>query len=84
MAVTGRVSQGVRAINLRDGDSVQDAVAIPSMEDIEKDAAAAKQSMEGVAAIAVEEEDVATKTKKSKKDCHRLRMITSKNNQGFS
>jgi len=64
--VTGRVSQGVRAINLRDGDSVQDAVAIPSMEDIEKDAAAAKQSMEGVAAIAVEEEDVATETEVEK------------------
>jgi DNA gyrase/topoisomerase IV subunit A len=29
--ITGRVSQGVKAIDLRDGDSVQDAVALPSM-----------------------------------------------------
>ncbi|MDR1760505.1 MAG: DNA gyrase subunit A [Fibrobacter sp.] len=35
--LTGRVSQGVRAINLRENDLVQDAVSLPSVEDIEQE-----------------------------------------------
>ncbi len=65
--ITGRVSQGVKAIDLRDGDSVQDAVALPSMDDIEQESVLAKQSMEGVAEIPVEDDEVtpASETGKS-------------------
>lgn len=35
---TGRDAQGVRVISLRDGDQVMDAVALPSVEDLEQEA----------------------------------------------
>lgn len=46
--VTGRVSQGVKAITLRDNDLVQDATALPSVEDIEQDSADAKETFEHI------------------------------------
>ena len=44
--VTGRVSQGVKVITLREGDSVQDATALPSVEDLEQDAVASQESFQ--------------------------------------
>lgn len=44
---TGRVSQGVRAINLRENDLVQDAVALPSVEDIEQEAEEHQSAVSG-------------------------------------
>ncbi|MCK9181789.1 MAG: DNA gyrase subunit A [Fibrobacteraceae bacterium] len=46
--ITGRVSQGVRAINLREGDKVQDATALPSVEEIEQEAAESKQVADAI------------------------------------
>lgn len=48
--VTGRAAQGVKAITLREGDQVQDATALPSVEDIEQDSALAKESFENAPA----------------------------------
>ncbi len=45
---TGRVSQGVKAISLRDGDFVQDATALPSVEDLEHDSEEARESFKKV------------------------------------
>lgn len=44
--VTGRVSQGVKVITLREGDSVQDATALPSVEDLEQDAVTSQESFQ--------------------------------------
>lgn len=54
--VTGRVSQGVKAITLRDGDVVQDATALPSVEDIEQDSAEAKATFDQVEGVEVEDD----------------------------
>lgn len=54
--VTGRVSQGVKAISLRENDMVQDATALPSVEDIEQDSADAKETFDHIQEEAVEDE----------------------------
>ena len=53
--VTGRVSQGVKAITLREGDLVQDATALPSVEDLEQDSAESQESFKNVEDTLVEE-----------------------------
>jgi DNA gyrase subunit A len=45
---TGRSAQGVKAITLDEGDLVRDAVAIPSVEDIESESDAEKANFENV------------------------------------
>jgi len=51
--LTGRNAQGVKAISLRDGDMVQDATALPSVEDIEHDSAEAKETFDKVEGVEV-------------------------------
>lgn len=53
--VTGRASQGVKAFSLRDGDMVQDAAALPSLEDIEQDSVEAKETFDHIQGEAVVE-----------------------------
>ncbi|MCL2102236.1 MAG: hypothetical protein FWH22_11055, partial [Fibromonadales bacterium] len=48
---TGRSAQGVKAITLSEGDSVRDAAAIPSVEDIESEADAEKTAFENSPAL---------------------------------
>ena len=52
--VTGRVSQGVKAISLREEDLVQDATALPSVEDLEEDS---KTSLETFSQVENEVEE---------------------------
>ncbi|MCF0216983.1 MAG: DNA gyrase subunit A [Fibrobacteraceae bacterium] len=56
--LTGRNAQGVKAITLRDGDAVQDATALPSVEDIEQDSAAEKETFDHVEGIEVDDDSV--------------------------
>jgi DNA gyrase subunit A len=56
--LTGRNAQGVKAISLRDGDVVQDATALPSVEDIEQDSADAKETFEHVQGVEVDDDSV--------------------------
>ena len=56
--LTGRNAQGVKAISLRDGDMVQDATALPSVEDIEQDSADAKETFEHVQGVEVDDDSV--------------------------
>ena len=51
--LTGRNAQGVKAITLREGDLVQDATALPSVEDIEHDSAEAKETFDKVEGVEV-------------------------------
>jgi len=55
--LTGRNAQGVKAISLRDGDMVQDATALPSVEDIEHDSAEAKETFDKVEGVEVVDEN---------------------------
>ncbi len=55
--LTGRNAQGVKAISLRDGDVVQDATALPSVEDIEHDSAEAKETFDKVEGVEVVDEN---------------------------
>ncbi len=54
--LTGRVSQGVKAITIKDGDVVQDATALPSVEDIEQDSAEAQATFENVEGVEVDDD----------------------------
>ena len=56
--VTGRNAQGVKAITLRDGDSVGDATALPSVEDIEQDSAEAKETFDKVEGVEVDDDSI--------------------------
>ncbi len=56
--LTGRNAQGVKAISLRDGDVVQDATALPSVEDIEQDSAEAKETFDHVEGVEVDDDSV--------------------------
>ena len=56
--LTGRNAQGVKAISLRDGDMVQDATALPSVEDIEQDSAEAKETFDHVEGVEVDDDSV--------------------------
>ena len=56
--LTGRNAQGVKAISLRDGDMVQDATALPSVEDIEHDSAEAKETFDKVEGVEVIDDSV--------------------------
>lgn len=54
--LTGRVSQGVKAITLNGEDLVQDATALPSVEDIEHDSEEAKATFENVEGVEVDDD----------------------------
>ena len=56
--LTGRNAQGVKAISLREGDVVQDATALPSVEDIEQDSAEAKETFDKVEGVEVDDDSV--------------------------
>lgn len=56
--LTGRNAQGVKAISLREGDLVQDATALPSVEDIEQDSAEAKETFDHVEGVEVDDDSV--------------------------
>ena len=56
--LTGRNAQGVKAISLREGDVVQDATALPSVEDIEHDSAEAKETFDKVEGVEVDDDSV--------------------------
>ena len=56
--LTGRNAQGVKAISLREGDVVQDATALPSVEDIEHDSAEAKETFDHVQGVEVDDDSV--------------------------
>ena len=56
--LTGRNAQGVKAITLREGDLVQDATALPSVEDIEHDSAEAKETFDKVEGVEVIDDSV--------------------------
>lgn len=56
--LTGRNAQGVKAIRLREGDVVQDATALPSVEDIEQDSAEAKETFDHVEGVEVDDDSV--------------------------
>lgn len=56
--LTGRNAQGVKAITLRDGDVVQDATALPSVEDIEQDSAQAKETFDQVEGVEVDDDSI--------------------------
>ena len=56
--LTGRNAQGVKAISLREGDLVQDATALPSVEDIEQDSAEAKETFDKVEGVEVDDDSV--------------------------
>lgn len=57
--LTGRVSQGVKAITLAENDKVQDATALPSDDDIEQESAEAQagaESSEGESPVGIAED----------------------------
>ena len=56
--LTGRNAQGVKAISLREGDAVQDATALPSVEDIEQDSAEAKETFDKVEGVEVDDDSI--------------------------
>ena len=56
--LTGRNAQGVKAISLREGDVVQDATALPSVEDIEQDSAEAKETFDQVEGVQVDDDSI--------------------------
>ena len=56
--LTGRNAQGVKAISPREGDVVQDATALPSVEDIEQDSAEAKETFDQVEGVQVDDDSI--------------------------
>ena len=50
----------MKAISLREGDLVQDATALPSVEDIEQDSAEAKETFDKVEGVEVDDDSVET------------------------
>ena len=61
--LTGRNAQGVKAISLREGDMVQDATALPSVEDIEHDSAEAKETFDKVEGVEVDDDSIVNENK---------------------
>ena len=59
---TGRSAQGVKTIALSEGDTVRDAVAIPSVEDIESESGAEKAAFENAKEIEVVVEEAEAET----------------------
>ena len=55
---TNRSAIGVKCIRLNDGDTVQDATALPSVEDIEQDSAEAKETFDHVEGVEVDDDSV--------------------------
>ncbi len=56
--LTNRSAIGVKCIRLNDGDTVQDATALPSVEDIEHDSAEAKETFDHVEGVEVDDDSV--------------------------
>ena len=56
--LTNRSAIGVKCIRLNDGDTVQDATALPSVEDIEQDSAEAKETFDHVEGVEVDDDSV--------------------------
>ncbi|MBR4559687.1 MAG: DNA gyrase subunit A [Fibrobacter sp.] len=56
--LTNRSAIGVKCIRLNDGDTVQDATALPSVEDIEQDSAEAKETFDKVEGVEVDDDSV--------------------------
>lgn len=56
--LTNRSAIGVKCIRLNDGDTVQDATALPSVEDIEHDSAGAKETFDHVEGVEVDDDSV--------------------------
>ena len=56
--LTNRSAIGVKCIRLNDGDTVQDATALPSVEDIEQDSAEAKETFDHVQGVEVDDDSV--------------------------
>lgn len=56
--LTGRSAIGVKVLRLNEGDSVQDATALPSVEDIEHDSAEAKETFDHVEGVEVDDDSV--------------------------
>ncbi len=54
--LTNRSAIGVKCIRLNDGDTVQDATALPSVEDIEQDSAEAKETFDHVEGVEVDDD----------------------------
>ncbi|MCQ2103301.1 MAG: DNA gyrase subunit A [Fibrobacter sp.] len=56
--LTNRSAIGVKCIRLNEGDTVQDATALPSVEDIEQDSAEAKETFDHVEGVEVDDDSV--------------------------
>ena len=56
--LTNRSAIGVKCIRLNEGDTVQDATALPSVEDIEQDSAEAKETFDHVDGVEVDDDSV--------------------------
>jgi len=56
--ITGRDAQGVMAIRLYEGDSVMDAVALPSVEDMEKASEESQHAFAEAKEVTLSEEDL--------------------------
>lgn len=54
--LTNRSAIGVKCIRLNEGDTVQDATALPSVEDIEQDSAEAKETFDKVEGVEVDDD----------------------------
>jgi len=63
--VTGRDAQGVMAIRLYEGDSVMDAVALPSVEDIEKASEESQHTFAGAKEVELSDEAIAARERAS-------------------
>lgn len=59
--VTGRDAQGVMAIRLYEGDAVMDAVALPSVEDIEHQSEESQHAFADAKEVTLSEEDLAAR-----------------------
>jgi len=56
--LTNRSAIGVKVLRLNEGDTVQDATALPSVEDIEHDSAEAKETFDHVEGVEVDDDSV--------------------------
>ena len=56
--LTNRSAIGVKCIRLNEGDTVQDATALPSVEDIEQDSAEAKETFDKVEGVEVDDDSI--------------------------
>ena len=56
--LANRSAIGVKCIRLNEGDTVQDATALPSVEDIEQDSAEAKETFDKVEGVEVDDDSI--------------------------